>query len=70
MQNTRAKKLIVSKKKIKTVSIPISKTFIKRFGFLVPSKIKKLETESMNEIMAIIISFFWEVIAASLIANV
>ncbi|MDR6967698.1 hypothetical protein J2X31_001710 [Flavobacterium arsenatis] len=61
---------MVSKKKIKTVSIPISKTFIKTLGFLFPSNIKKLETDSMNEIMAIMISFFWDVIGIDLNAKV
>ena len=62
IQNIKAKKLMVSKRKIKTLSMPISKTFIKRLGFFFPSNIKKLETEMIKEIMAIMMSFFWEVI--------
>ena len=70
MLNTKAKKLIVSSKKIRTPSIPISKIFIKRLGFFFPSKTKKLVTERRKEIMAIMISFFWEVIGINLNANV
>lgn len=70
IQNTNAKKFIVSNKKIKPVSIPISKTFIKRFGFFVPSRIKKLATETIREMIAMMISFFWEVMVINLLAKV
>lgn len=69
-QNANAKKLIVRIKKIKTVSIPISKIFEKTLGFFVPSKIKKLATEMIKEMIAIMMSFFWEVIRVNLTANV
>ena len=62
MQNIKAKKLMDSKRKNSTLSIPISKTFIKTFGFFLPSKIKKVLTEAIKEITAMMMSFLCEVI--------